>query len=395
MRKQCCMVLFIAAHGLIPALSRAALLQINLVSDISGMAVATDANLKNPWGMSFSATSPFWVSDQGSNKATLYNALSASIVQGLVVSTQTAGMGPPTGITGQVFNSTASDFMIPAPGGNTVKATFLFDSLDGTIQGWNPGSNNGMGASETVATIPGAVLTGLALGNSGGANFLYAADATGHILVFDSTFHNVTGTTFAGKFTDPSPVAGFTPYNVANLGGRLFVTYAAATMTGAPLPGGYVDEFDLAGNFVTRIATGGPIDAPWGLAIAPAGFSTFGGDLLVANLFNSTIEAFNLANQNHLDGSITVNSGFASPVGLWAIAFGNGVTGDANTLYFTDGINDQKDGLFGAIEVVPEPGSLTLFALGFAALLAAGLKSPARLFNSTALHFFAKRESGG
>jgi uncharacterized protein (TIGR03118 family) len=354
----------IVAYGLFPAGCLAAFIQVDLVSDIPGMALATDPNMENPWGMSFSSTSPVWVSDQGSNKATLYNALAPSIVQGLVVTTQTAGLGPPTGTTGQVFNSTASDFMIPGPTG-PVKASCLFDSLDGTIQGWNPGSNGGRGASEIVTTNPGSVFTGLAMASAGGANYyLFAADATGRVMVLDSSFNNVTGTTFAGKFVDPNPVVGFTPYNIANLGGNLFVTYAAAGPGGSPLPGGYVDEFDSSGNFIERIATNGAIDAPWGLAIAPAGFGEFGGDLLVGNLYNSVINAYNLTSR-HLDGSITVSSGFASPVGLWALEFGNGVTGSANTLYFTDGVNNQRDGLFGSITFTPEPSSVTLIWLGF------------------------------
>jgi uncharacterized protein (TIGR03118 family) len=343
--------------------------QTNIVSDIPGMAPVTDPNLKNPWGIALSSTSPFWVANQGSNTATLYYPLGSPIKQGLTVTTVTAGTGPPMGPTGQVFNSTAADFMIPAPGSTFVKSTFLFDTLDGTIQGWNPGSNAGLNATETVATVPRAIFTGLALAASGGSNFLYAAERAGPIDVFDSKFSNVTGTTFAGKFVDPSPVAGFTPYNIQFLGGALYVTYAATGTAGAPLPGGYVDKFDTAGNFLGRIATGGPINAPWGLAIAPAGFGTFGGDLLVGNLFDSKINAYNLSTLA-LEGSITVKTGFASPVGLWALNFGNGTTGDPNTLYFTSGINDQRDGLFGAISSVPEPGPLLLFVVMATALLA-------------------------
>jgi uncharacterized protein (TIGR03118 family) len=177
----------------------------------------------------------------------------------------------------------------------------------------------------------------------------------------------VTNTIFAGKFVDPNPVAGFTPYNIQLLSnGNLFVTYAAVGPGGVPLPGGYVDEFDTAGNFIARIATGGPLDTPWGLAIAPASFGALGGDLLVGNLGDSHINAFNLANNNAFSGSITVNTGFASPVGLWGLAFGNGTTGNANTLYFTAGINDQHDGLFGEIVSTPEPGSVSVLVLGLA-----------------------------
>jgi uncharacterized protein (TIGR03118 family) len=341
--------------------------QTNLVSDlIAEGATPADPNLKNPWGMSFSGTSPFWVSNQGSGTSTLYNALSVPVTQSLVVAIP-AGGGPPTGPTGQVFNSTASDFMIPAPNG-TVKSTFLFDTLSGTIQGWNPGSSAGSGSAEITVTVPGAVFTGLALANSGGSNFLYAANAAGGIAVFDSNFTNVTATTFANKFVDPSPVTGFTPFNIQRLSdGNLYVTYAAATSTGAPLPGGYVDEYDTAGNFIRRIATNGPINAAWGLAIAPSNFGQFSGDLLIGNLFDSKINAYNLTTLTN-DGSITVDTGFASPVGLWALAFGNGVTGQANTLYFTSGVNDQEDGLFGSITAVPEPGSIVMLILGIGSL---------------------------
>jgi uncharacterized protein (TIGR03118 family) len=338
----------------------------NLVSDIQSVAPGNpaDPNLKNPWGMSFSSMSPFWVSNQGSNTSTLYNALTPPVKQGLTVNVPAP--------TGQVFNSTTSDFMIPAAVG-TVKSFFLFDTLAGTIEGWNPGSKAGIHASETVATTAGAVFTGLALANFNGANYLYAANAAGNIHVFDTNFKDVTATTFAGKFVDPNPVAGFTPYNIKLLSdGHLFVTYAAATSTGAPLAGGYVDEYDTAGNFLRRIDTNAaanplnPINAPWGLAIAPStNFGPFSGDLLVGNLFDSKIDAYNLTTPTpHFDGSITVSTSFTSPVGLWALAFGNGHSGLADTLYFTAGINDQKDGLFGSITFVPEPSSFVLMALG-------------------------------
>jgi uncharacterized protein (TIGR03118 family) len=136
---------------------------------------------------------------------------------------------------------------------------------------------------------------------------------------------------------------------------------------GAPLPGGYVDEFDTAGNFIRRIATGGPINAPWGLVIAPAQFGQFSNDLLIGNLFDSKINAYNLSTTTPtFDGSITLSTGFTSPVGLWALAVGNGVTGDPNSVYFTSGINDQQDGLFGRLSFVPEPGTAVLLVLGMA-----------------------------
>ena len=341
-------------------------MQTNIISDLfTEGANPADPNLTNPWGMSFSGTSPFWVSNQVSGTATLYNALANPVKQALTVTIPPGG-GPPSGPTGQVFNSTASSFMIPTATG-TVKSSFLFDTLSGTIQGWNPGSTGGMGSSVVAATLPGAVFTGLALASSGGANYLYAANSAGGIVVYDSNFNNVTGTTFAGKFVDPNPVAGFSPYNIQQLSdGNIYVTYASTTK-GAPNPGGYVDEYDTAGNFIRRIATNGPINAPWGLAIAPSGFGKFSGDILIGNLYNSVIDAYNPTTLA-LDGSITVNTGYNSPVGLWAIDFGNGVTGGVDTLYFTAGVNNQVDGLFGSISSVPEPGSIVLLILGMGSL---------------------------
>ncbi len=359
-------VLLICA--LIPTIGRADFVQTDLVSDVSGLAPQTDPDLKNPWGMSFGPKTPIWVSNQVSNTSTLYDPLATPIKVALTVNIPIGGPSPPTGPTGQVFNSTSGDFMIPAPMG-TVQAVFLFATLQGTIEGWNPSSNGGLSSAEVVATSSRSVFTGLTLDSVGTNNYLYAADATGSIHVFNSIFADVTATTFAGKFVDPSPVAGFTPYNIQNLGSNLFVTYAAVTHTGAPLPGGYVDEYDASGNFIQRIATAGPLNAPWGLTLAPQGFGSFGGDLLVGNLSTSTIDAFDLNNHNQLDGSITVKTNFSSPVGLWALDFGNGVTGDSNTLYFTTGVNDQRDGIFGEINSVPEPDYLSLFVPALAGLL--------------------------
>ena len=329
--------------------------QTNIVSDGATAAPNQDPNLKNPWGMSFSTTSPFWVSNQGSNTATLYNPQGSPVKQALTVTIPTTSSGP-QGPTGQVFNNTSA-----FPVSNGSPAHFIFANLNGTISAWNAGT-----AAQLEATTGGAVYTGLAL-NTSGSTYLYAANAAGAggIMVFDTNFHDVTGTNFIGKFVDPNPVPGFTPYNIQRLSdGNLYVTYAATTSTGAPLPGGYVDEYDTAGNFIRRIVNGGPINAPWGLAIAPSNFGPLSGDLLIGNLYNSKINAYSLGSTPQLQGSITVDTGFTSPVGLWALAFGNGTTGNSDTLYITAGINDQKDGLFGNISFVPEPSSGLLLILG-------------------------------
>ncbi len=217
--------------------------QMNLTSDIPGMAQNTDPNLKNPWGVSFAPTSPFWVSNQVSGNSTLYDG--KGVIVPLVVST------PPGNPTGQVFNGTGQ---FAEPGGNS--AVFIFATLGGTIDGWN--MNNGTTAA-MLATKTGAVYTGLALANNGSSNFLYAANATGGIDVFDSNFKSVT---LSGSFVDPSLPKGFTPYNVQNIGGNLY-RYSDGLTTGAGL--GVVSEFDANGHFMRELAAGGALDAPWGL----------------------------------------------------------------------------------------------------------------------------------
>jgi uncharacterized protein (TIGR03118 family) len=348
--------------------------QTNLTSDGFLPAANFDPNLKNSWGISFSPTSPFWVADQAAGVATLYTGAGMPTGGPLVV-TIPAGGGPPSGPTGTVFNSGAStSFLIPTATGSKVRSTFLFDTLSGTIQGWNPGSTGGSGSAVIAATKPGAVYTGLTIGTFGGADYLYAANNAGSVDVYDANFTNVSGTTFAGKFVDPSPVAGFSPFNVQNIGGQLYVEYAAVTPMGIPLPGGYVDVFDSGGNFVKRVATNGPLNAPWGVTQAPSsGFGSFSGDILIGNFFpGGTINVFDPTTNAFL-GALTGPNG--NPIAndfLWALDFGNGGPGfSSTTLYFTAGVNNQKDGLFGSIQVVPEPGALWLAAAGLLLILGA------------------------
>ncbi len=358
-----------------PAWAGSIYIQDNLASDGFVPAANIDANLKNPWGIAFSPTSPFWVSDQGIGVSTLYSG--AGVPSSLVV-TIPGGSTPPTGPTGTVFNSgPAGAFAITAPAGATVKPTFLFDTLAGTIDGWNPGSSAGSASAEVAATQPGAVYTGLALDSSGSNFYLYAANTAGagSIDVYDTNFNNVSGTTFSGKFADPGAIAGYVPFNVQNIGGDLYVEYASLTPLGAPLPGGYVDVFDSSENFLQRLATGGALEAPWGITLAPAtGFGSFSGDLLIGNFGNGTINAFNPttgAFQGTLDdssGNPIVNSF------LWSLDFGNGGAGfGSTTLYFTAGLNNQQDGLFGAITVTPEPTTSLLTAAGLLSIALAGL----------------------
>jgi uncharacterized protein (TIGR03118 family) len=325
--------------------------QDNLVSDIPGLAAFTDPNLKNPWGIALSASSPFWVSNQVTGTSTIYNG--AGQPQPLVVTVPAVGGAGPRGPTGQVFNAT-SDFALTSGG----KALFLFANLDGSISGWNPAQ--GTHATAVVST-PGAVYTGLAIGSNGTGNFLYAANASGNTIdVFDGAF---APTSLPGSFTDPTLPAGFSVYNVQQVGGVLLATYENEA-TG----GGVVNAFDFNGNFLRRVTAngdGGALDSPWGLALAPSTFGPFGGALLVGNEDGGHISAFDFASGAFLGQLSGKNGDPLANTGLWGLAFGNGGNGgDPNKLYFAAGINDEVNGLFGSITVVPEPASLALFALG-------------------------------
>ncbi len=329
--------------------------QTNLISDGAVPAQVTDANLKNPWGVAESTTGPFWVSDQGTNYATIYSVTSAGAQTApFKVSIPPTGTGFP-GPTGQVFNPTQSFVMADGS-----PALFIFADLNGSIYAWNGGAGP---AAKVEWTTPGAVYTGLAIGSNAQGNFLYAVDAvSGTIHVFNSNFYPVTlGTNGFGKFTDPLLPSDLklVPFNVQNIDGLLYVTYAPAghtAQTGATPGQGAVAIFDTSGNFIRQLAIGGPLASPWGITLAPLTFGKFGGDLLVGNFaFNySSINAFDPVTGKFL-GTLSDASG--KPItnsGLWALRFGNGgLGGDPNTLYFTAGINGEKDGLFGSIQALP------------------------------------------
>jgi uncharacterized protein (TIGR03118 family) len=336
-------------------LSAAVFTQTNLVSNIPGLAANTDPNLVNSWGLSFSATSPFWVANQGSGTSTLYDG--AGNINSLIVSIPGATT-PPTGPTGTVFNSTTGFPVNGSP------AAFLFDTLNGTIAGWNPSAGT---TAVTEATTPGAVYTGLALATSGGNSFLYAADSTGQIRVFNSSYQPVT---LAGNFTDPNAIAGFVPFNIQAIGTSLYVTYAQLTPTGSPLPGGYVDVYNTNGTFSSRLVTGGALEAPWGITLAPSTFGSFGNDLLIGNFGNGEINAYDPTTGAFVG---TIDGANGLPIVndfLWALDFRTGGTNDnLNALYFTAGIDNQQAGLFGDITVTPEPASTALGFLGLTGLV--------------------------
>ena len=253
--------------------------QTNLVSDVPNLAANTDSNLKNPWGVAFSATSPFWASDQATGVATLYGATGTPV--SLVVAIP-GSASPTSGPTGMVFSNISGSFLVGA-----APATFIFDNLNGTISGWNSAAGT---TAVVMATTPGAVYTGLAQASNGGANFLYAANSSaGRIDVFDSSW---SPTNLSGSFVDPNLPTGFVPFNIQNIGGNLYVTYAELGPGGTPMPGGFVDEYNSSGILIKRIASDGPLSAPWGIVVAPANFGSFSNDLLIGNFGDGEIDAY-------------------------------------------------------------------------------------------------------
>jgi uncharacterized protein (TIGR03118 family) len=340
--------------------------QQDLVSDIPGLAAVTDPNLVNPWGLSASSGSPWWISDNGMGVATLYNG-NTGAPTALVVAVPPASSAP----TGQVFNSTASSFVIN--GG--AKASFIFDTENGTISAWN-GAQGTNAFQEVDNSGSGAVYKGLALGSVGSNSFLYAANFhSGNIDVFNGSF---APTTVSGGFTDPTLPAGYAPFNIQNLGGKLYVTYAkqdAAKHDEVDGAGnGFVDVFDTSGNLIERLDSNGVLNAPWGLALAPANFGAFSNDLLVGNFGDGMIDVFDPNTPNTYLGTLSGANGNPLVIqGLWGLAFGNGSSaGPTSSLYFTAGIpgggNVEDHGLFGDIVAAPEPATFLSMATGGLAL---------------------------
>ena len=308
--------------------------QTNLVSDLPGWAEHTDPNLVNPWGMSFSATSPFWVSNNGSDTSTLYN--STGKPQALVVSVT-------GGPTGQVFT-----------GGAFKSDPFVFVTQSGTIAGWRGALGT---TAETLYTgAPGSSYFGVAFANSGTGARIYAANfGSGSIDTLDAMGSPILST----AFKDPSLPAGYAPFNIQNLGGALYVAYALKGADGDEVHAagdGFVDKFDLDGNLLGRVGSNGPLNAPWGLAIAPSSFGNLGGSLLVGNFGDGTIHAYN-PTSGDLIGTLRNSFGDTLSIdGLWGLTFGNGGNGGkADLLYFTAGIQDETHGLMGSLAPVPEP----------------------------------------
>jgi uncharacterized protein (TIGR03118 family) len=328
--------------------------QTNLASDVPGLANFTDPGLVNAWGITASGGSPFWLGLNGSGTSELYTG--AGVKQGLVVSIQGDGT-----VTGVAFANIAGSFNGDA---------FLFASEDGTFSGWR-------GALGTVAEILATgttanVYKGLTDANIGGTEYAYLANfRSGKIDVMKG---NSGAPNLTGNFTDPNLPSGYAPFNVMNLGGLIYVTYAVqdgAKHDDVANPGnGIVDVYDTQGNLIRRLVSpGGALNSPWGLALAPAGFGDLGGDLLVGNFGDGTIHAYNPMTGAFVQTLTDASGSVLSIDGLWGLSFGNGAQSSLSTLYFTAGPNNESDGLFGQLVAAPEPGTWALTAASLIFLL--------------------------
>lgn len=358
--------LLIASLPAIPV--RASYLQTNLVADEPGVAATTDATLVNPWGAALPPTGGnLWVSVEASAKDTVYNGAvggGAFNTNSLVVSVPSGGHP-----TGMVFNPSATDFLV-TDGTNSGPAAFLMSSTTGAITGWSPAvpPPAPSTAAQPAVLTSGAVYTGIAISTDAGGSRLYAADtANNRVDVFGSNFAplNLGGT----AFQVPALPANLHVFNIQNLGGTLYATYVNSA---DEADGGAVAAFDRDGTLLRVVTQGSPLAAPWGVAIAPAGFGPFSGALLVGNNEEDyQINAFNPTTGQFLGSLLDSGGNQIELDGLWALQFGNGVTtGDSNTLFFTAG-EDDVHGLLGKIEfAIPEPASLSLatVVIGAAAL---------------------------
>ena len=338
----------------------------NLVSDQAGVALTQDANLVDAWGIVFAPGAPVWVANNGTNTSTLYDGNGAN--QGLVVTlppgTATANIaGGTDNPTGVVFNGATSAFMV-TEGGKTGSASFIFDGEEGVISGWSQQVDSVKAIKVVDNSAKGAVYKGLAIyAPASGPSLLFAANFhAGTVDVFDSNFKP---TTVANGFSDPNLPAGYAPFGIQVINNMVYVAYAEQDTKDAPsafneVDGaglGFVDEFDATGKFVKRFDNpGGNLDAPWGIAIAPSGFGSLSGDLLVGNFGDGTISAYD-PNTGAFVGKLTSNGSPVVLPGLWGIGFGNGSFNQpTTTLFFASGPNSETHGLYGRIDL---PGTYT------------------------------------
>jgi uncharacterized protein (TIGR03118 family) len=347
------LILAAAVPARLGAAGANAYLKHNLVADVAGVADVTDPNLVNAWGIASSATSPFWVNDGGTGLATVYTTTGAVSATEAIVPHAQSGSSPSTP-TGIVFNGTGG-FAVAT--GKT--PSFIFATADGALSGWVAAGASGM-TTTAVRKVDrsgsGAAYTGLAIGSGSTGPYLYAANFhSGTIDVFDT---NWASATLSGAFADAAVPAGFAPFNIQNLGGKLYVTYAKQDanmrLAVAGVGNGYVAVYDLNGNLLQHLVSSGLLNSPWGVAIAPATFGAFANAVLVGNFGDGLIHAFDPAT-GMLLGTLQDLSGAPIQIsGLWGLIVGNGGNGgDPNLVYFASGPGGETHGLFGSIEPGP------------------------------------------
>jgi uncharacterized protein (TIGR03118 family) len=344
----------------------------NLVADnAAGNAMNVDANLVNPWGLSIPAgTAPAWIANNGTQTSTLYDGDGKPQPQPaasqLIVAFAAGAGGAAFNPSGVVSNSSAADFIVTS-GATSGSAKFIFDGEGGMIAGWSP-SVDRTHAVTMYTDAAGAVYKGLAIAKNAGALFLYATDFHNNkIDVFNTGFVKQATSATAFTFADPGIPAGYAPFGIQAINNgasgatQIYVTYAQQQApdnhdnnNGAGL--GYVDIYDSNGQLVKQLIAAGALNAPWGIALAPADFGTFSNALLVGNFGDGKINAYDAAAGTPL-GTISDagNTPIATP-GLWGIAFGNDANNQPhNTLFFAAGTNNEADGLYGRIDLGATP----------------------------------------
>jgi len=378
---------------LLPAVTQAQhYKQTNLVSDITGMAPVIDPNLKNPWGLTRSPSgSPFWIANNNSGTSSLYSGAGAAInifteaggAAGNFITVPPPGFAPGTqsAPTGVVFNGSAADFHLDKGTPAGLPGLFIFSTEDGTISGWNPGANVAAGAKppsiNAVLEVDnsekggpnGAVYKGATSGEINGNKFLYVTNfRSGQVEVYDTNFKRVH---LGGDAFDPNGDGdhdgddrgteriprGFAPFNIQNIGGTLFVTYAKQDAPRHdPVGGdglGFVELFTPAGKHIGHLEHGDWFNAPWGVVWTTRDFGEFSNTILVGNFRSGWIAAFNGFTHKFIGFVRNPDNSLLFIDGIWSLTFGNdGTAGPANTLFFTAGINNENDGLFGTITPV-------------------------------------------
>ena len=321
----------------------------SLVAD-QGVATTIDPNLVNPWGIAFGPTGLLWVANNGTGTSTVYNGNGSKVPTTVTIPGADGAQGVPTGV---VLNTTG-DFVIVGVGPVQLPAigaaAFIFAGEDGTISAWNPSAPNNSAVIVADRSATGAVYKGIAMAQNGGANFLYATNFHANAVdVYDKNF------VLVNSFTDASMPAGFAPFGIASINGKLYVSYAKQKAPDnkdddAGLGNGFIDVFNPDGSLSKRLVSAGALNSPWAMVIAPTGFSRFAGDLIVGNFGDGLIAAYDPNTGAFIDNLRGGDGNAIQLSGLWGLAFGP--FPGSTIMYFSSGPNDETHGLVGTLTPV-------------------------------------------